>query len=366
MNVGVLGAGQLGRMLALAGYPLGINVKCYDPGPDSGEDCCAAAVAPHTRAAWDDRAALQRFAKSVDVVTWEFENVPVASVEFASLHAPVYPSINALAIGQDRLLEKRLFQHIGAGVHPYQPCENPQEFDRAVAVIGLPCIAKTRRFGYDGKGQFVMRTPADIPAARAALGERACIIEQLVPFAAEVSAIAAADRHRNIVHYPLTQNSHVRGILHRSLAPAPCATAAMVHRAQEIISAAMQELQYVGVLAVEFFVTSDGDLLVNEMAPRVHNSGHWTLDGAVTSQFENHLRAVTGLPLGTAECRGGLPSVMFNIVGNVVDHHKLLQVPGLHLHDYGKTPRPGRKVAHATLHPVVSEWESLARHFDVV
>ncbi len=361
MNVGVLGAGQLGRMLALAGYPLGINVTCYDP----GEDCCAAQVARHTRAPWDDRAALERFAKSVDVVTWEFENVPVATVEYVSMHAPVYPSINALAIGQDRLLEKRLFQRIGAGVHPYQPCGTPQEFDEALAAIGLPCIAKTRRFGYDGKGQCVMRTPEDVPAARAALGNHPCIIEQLVPFVAEVSAIAAADRAGTVVHYPVTQNTHTRGILHRSLAPAPCATPAIEAAAREVIAAAIHELRYVGVLAVEFFVTSAGELLVNEMAPRVHNSGHWTMDGAITGQFENHLRAVTGLPLGLTECRGGLPSVMFNIVGSVVDHHTLLQIPGLHLHDYGKAPRPGRKVAHATLHPVVSEWESLARHFDV-
>jgi 5-(carboxyamino)imidazole ribonucleotide synthase len=352
MVIGVLGAGQLGRMLALAGYPLGMKFAFFDP----AADCAAADVGPQIRAAWDDQAALRQFAQGIDLFTWEFENVPVATVELLAKLVPGYPHVRALTQGQDRIEEKRLFQRVGMNVHPFAAASTLAEFEHAVSVVGIPCVAKSRWMGYDGKGQAVIRDAAQVAEAWSSLGGVPLLVEQFVPFDFEVSIVATRGRGGEIVTYPLTQNVHRGGILRLSQVPAPDATASLEAQAQRHAKALLNELDYVGTLAIEFFVRGD-QLLTNEFAPRVHNSGHWTIEGAVTSQFENHVRAIAGLPLGDASLRGG-PSVMLNIIGDRPDTAALLRVPGLHLHDYGKAARPSRKIGHVTLHPPSPDWRA--------
>lgn len=353
MVIGVLGGGQLGRMLALAGYPLGLSFRFFDP---AGE-CPAADLGPHHRAAWDDHAALREFASKVDVVTWEFENVPTATVEFLSALVPVRPHLQALERGQDRLDEKEFFVAQGLDVHPFRVASTFEQFTESVAAIGLPCVAKTRRMGYDGKGQAVLRTTSDVEPAWKALGAHPVLVEQFIPFDAEASIIGVRGVSGEIRTYPLTRNVHRAGILRLSEAPSPLASGPLGEQAVGHVTAVMQALDYVGVLAIEFFIAGDR-LLANEMAPRVHNSGHWTIEGARTSQFENHVRAVAGLPLGDCSLRSG-PCVMVNIIGLRPDAASLLAVPGLHLHDYAKAAKPGRKIGHATLSPVPEAWDRI-------
>ena len=342
-RVGILGGGQLGRMLALAGHPLGLDCTVLDPSFDP----CAGPVAGHVRGEFDgDFLALYELVKKADVITYEFENVPVETARWLADRLPVYPPPRALEVSQERLAEKTFFQSLGIPTPPFAAVETRDRFDAALREIGLPAVVKTRRFGYDGKGQAVIRTSADVEAAWLKLGGRPLIVEGFVPFDRELSLIAVRGKGGEVVCYPLVENEHRDGILHRSLAPADRTGEELTERAQEYATRVLNELDYVGVLTIEWF--QDGPrLLANEMAPRVHNSGHWTIEGAATSQFENHLRAVCGLPLGRADAVGW--SAMYNFIGEVPAAAEVLAQPGCHFHHYGKPPRPGRKVGHATI-----------------
>lgn len=344
-TLGVMGGGQLARMLALAGAPLGVKFLVVDPSPQA----CAGDVAPLFQAGWDDPGTLAPFAERIDAVTFDFENVPAATAEWLTEHTRVAPRPKALAVAQDRLAEKTLFNEIGLPTADFATVDTREDLQAAVARVGLPSILKTRRMGYDGKGQFRLRSEADIEAAWEALGDPAAryglILEAFVPFQREVSVLAVRGRDGEFRTWPLTQNWHRDGILSLSLAPAPDSEALRAEAFGHARTLA-ERLDYVGVFALELFV-KDGQLLGNEMAPRVHNSGHWTIDGAHTSQFENHVRAVMGLPLGDTGARGH--SVMFNWIGELPDAEPVLTAVDGHWHDYGKRARPGRKVGHATV-----------------
>ncbi|MEA9555005.1 5-(carboxyamino)imidazole ribonucleotide synthase [Xanthomonas nasturtii] len=344
-TVGILGGGQLARMLVLAGSPLGLRFAVFDPAADA----CAGQVAPLQVGAFDDAVALAAFAAQVDVITFDFENVPAASAQQLAAQVPVFPRPDALAVAQDRLSEKTLFRELGIPVPEFAAIDDRAGLDAALARIGTPCVLKTRRFGYDGKGQFRIKTLADADAAWTALGAQAAkvglILEAFVPFQREVSVVAVRGRDGEFRAWPLTENWHVDGVLSASLAPANV-DATLQEVAEAHARAIADTLDYVGVFALELFVR-DGALLANEIAPRVHNSGHWTIEGAETSQFENHLRAVLGLPLGSTAMRGH--ACMLNWLGAMPDAVAFLAVPGGHWHDYGKQARDGRKVGHATL-----------------
>ena len=340
--VGVLGAGQLGRMLALAGYPLGLRFAFFDENAEAP----AGHLGPLTAASWDDHAALDAFANSVDLVTYEFENVPVTAAQRLAEHVPVFPPPGALRVAQDRLNEKNLFRDLDIETVTFATVDTRDELDSAVAEIGFPSVLKTRRQGYDGKGQRVLRRGADLDPAFAAIGGAPLILEAFVPFEREVSILAARSRTGETAYWPLVENVHRDGILRLSIAPAPRADGALTDAAVAISAKALEALDYVGVLAIELF-QYEGRLLANEMAPRVHNSGHWTIEGAKTSQFENHLRAILGLPLGAPDAIG--VSAMINLIGETPDPGALLGIEGAHLHLYGKPARPGRKLGHVTL-----------------
>jgi 5-(carboxyamino)imidazole ribonucleotide synthase len=340
--VGVLGAGQLGRMLALAGYPLGLRFAFMDESADAP----AGHLGDLTVARWDDRAALDAFAEAVDLVTYEFENVPVAATERLAAHVPVFPPPRALDVAQDRLKEKTLFQRLEIGTAPFVTVDTRDELERAVARIGFPSVLKTRTQGYDGKGQRVLRRREDLDPAFIAIGGRPLILEGFVPFERELSILAARGRSGDTAYWPLVENVHRDGILRLSIAPAPGADGRLTDEAVAIAAKTLEALDYVGVLAIELF-QHEGRLLANEMAPRVHNSGHWTIEGAKTSQFENHLRAVLGHPLGATDAIG--VSAMINLIGETPDPASILGIEGAHLHLYGKPARPGRKLGHVTL-----------------
>ncbi len=342
MIVGVLGAGQLGRMLALAGIPLGLRFRFLDPTPDSP----AGQLAEQIVGRYDDPAALDRFATGLAAVTYEFENVPVAAARHLAERVPVFPSPEALETAQDRLTEKTFFAQLGIPTPPFAAVSAEADLVPALARIGLPAVLKTRRGGYDGKGQWVVRSQSEAAAAWAEAGGRPLILEGFVPFTRELSILAVRGQDGATAFYPLVENAHRDGILRRSLAPAPGITPALQAQAEGYAGAALDALGYVGVLAIELFQVGE-QLLVNEMAPRVHNSGHWTIEGATTSQFANHLRAGVGLPLGATDAVG--VSAMLNLIGTLPDPVAVLVVPGAHLHLYGKEPRPGRKLGHVTL-----------------
>ncbi len=344
LTLGILGAGQLGRMLALAGYPLGLNFRFYDSTPHAP----AGQLAPLTVGDFDDLPALSAWANGVDIITYEFENVPVRAAEHLSAHAPVFPPPRALREAQDRLPEKTLFRALGLPTPQFQAVDTLPDLHAAADRLGYPLVLKTRRLGYDGKGQSVVRTPADLLPAWETLGagHAPLIAEAFVPFERELSSLAARGRDGRTVCYPLIQNQHRGGILRVSHAPAPAVSPALQAQAEDYIHRVLTELNYVGVLAIEWFVHG-GQLLANEMAPRVHNSGHWTQDGAITSQFENHLRAILGWPLGDPTPRAH--TVMLNCIGALPNPTEVCAVPEAHLHLYGKTPRPGRKVGHVNL-----------------
>jgi len=343
--LGILGGGQLARMLALAAAPLGVKTLVVD----SAADACAGQIAPLVVADWTDYDALEHFAREVDVVTFDFENVPAETAHWLAQRVDVFPAPRALAVAQDRLAEKTLFRECGLLTPEFKTVDTREDLDHALAVVGAPAILKTRRLGYDGKGQFRIKTLADADAAWAALGSQAqahgLILEAFVPFDRELSVIAVRGRDGDFRTWPLTQNWHTDGVLSLSLAPASD-IAALQARATGLARTLAEKLSYVGVFALELFV-KDGELLGNEMAPRVHNSGHWTIEGALTSQFENHVRAVLGLPLGDTSARG--LSAMFNWIGELPDAAPVLQAVDAHWHDYGKQPRLGRKVGHATV-----------------
>ncbi len=343
MIVGVLGGGQLGRMLALAGYPLGLKFRFLD----AVRDVPAAPLGRRITAPFDDKDALTRFARGTDVVTYEFENVPVDSAAFAESFAPVFPPPKALATAQDRLSEKELFTRLGIPVPAYAPVSSPEDLAAAVERIGLPAVLKTRRFGYDGKGQWVLRTPEDVEGARlAAGGGTPLILEQFLPFDRELSIIAVRSRSGELAFYPLVENHHREGILRLSLAPAPHLSAAVTAEAESHARRLLEALDYVGVLTIEFF-EYQGRLYANEMAPRVHNSGHWTIEGAETSQFENHLRAILDLPLGGTAVLGA--AAMVNLIGALPDLGPCYAGRDVHVHLYDKKPRKGRKLGHLTV-----------------
>jgi 5-(carboxyamino)imidazole ribonucleotide synthase len=343
--LGILGGGQLARMLALAAAPLGVKTLVVD----SSADACAGQLAPLVVAGWDDYAALEAFAAQVDVVTFDFENVPAETARWLAERVAVWPAPQALAVAQDRLTEKTLFRECGISTPEFRVVDSREGLDQALAALGVPAILKTRRFGYDGKGQFRLKELADADAAWLALGEQAAehglILEAFVPFERELSVIAVRGSDGDFRTWPLTQNWHTDGVLAMSLAPARDIEQ-LQQRATLLARTLAERLGYVGVFALELFVRN-GELLGNEMAPRVHNSGHWTIEGAHTSQFENHVRAVLGLPLGDTGARG--MSAMFNWLGELPEMAPVLQAVDAHWHDYGKQARPGRKVGHATL-----------------
>jgi 5-(carboxyamino)imidazole ribonucleotide synthase len=340
MTIGIVGAGQLGRMMALAGYPLGLDFLFLDKetATPGGQ------VAPLLAGALDDRELLGELSRRCEVMTFDWENVPVASLENLPGAARVSPPLRALAAAQDRLTEKRTFELLGIATTRYAAVDSRASLELAVKSIGLPGVLKTRRLGYDGKGQFVIRSTADVDRAWQSLGASPLLYENLVPFDAEVSIIAVRGLDGSVVFYPLNLNVHREGILR--LTRAPHGSAALTRQAQRAARRLLEHFKYVGVLTIEFFVTR-GRLIANEMAPRVHNSGHWTIEGAETSQFENHLRAIAGLPLGSPRARGY--SAMINLVGEMPTREPLLREAGLHWHDYGKTARPGRKLGHLTI-----------------
>ncbi|HEX7769354.1 MAG TPA: 5-(carboxyamino)imidazole ribonucleotide synthase, partial [Dokdonella sp.] len=335
------GGGQLARMLAIAGAPLGQRFLVVD----SVADACASQVAPLLTADWCDFEALADFARRIDVATFDFENVPADTAHWLSERTVVFPNPRALATSQDRLAEKQLFAAIGLDTPEYAAVDSLDDLRRAVERIGAPSILKTRRLGYDGKGQFRLKSPADAEAAWTAIGGAPSVLEAFVPFERELSVVAVRSRDGEFRTWPLTRNWHADGILSASLAPAPGSEALAPHAFAHARRVA-EELDYVGVFALELFVVG-GRLLGNEMAPRVHNSGHWTIEGAPASQFENHVRAVLGLPLGDTSALG--INVMLNWVGELPPAAPVLAEPRAHWHDYGKTPRAGRKVGHATL-----------------
>ncbi|HEY7311498.1 MAG TPA: 5-(carboxyamino)imidazole ribonucleotide synthase [Gemmataceae bacterium] len=347
--IGVLGAGQLGRMLALAGYPLGLRFRFLD----TAHEAPVRDLAEFIRAEFSDAAALDRFAAGLEVVTYEFENVPVEVADKLSRRLAVYPPPAALQVSQDRLDEKSFFRQVGIPTAPFVPVRTRADLDRGLTEAGCPAILKTRRMGYDGKGQCVIRDPAGAEQAWQKLTksgrdktDAGLLLEGFVRFDRELSQIAVRGRDGQMAFYPLVENHHAEGMLRLSLAPAPDLTPELESLARDYATRILEALEYVGVLAIEFF-QQGGLLIANEMAPRVHNSGHWTIEGAETSQFENHLRAILGLPLGATDARG--PCAMLNLIGELPEVKAVLAQAGAHLHLYGKKPRPGRKIGHITV-----------------
>jgi 5-(carboxyamino)imidazole ribonucleotide synthase len=357
MNVGILGGGQLGYMLALAGYPLGLQFRFLDPSPEAP----VGRIASRVNADFTNADALERFANGLDRVTYEFENVPVESAKILAKRVPVFPSPKALEVAQDRLREKNLFRELGIATADFIPVKDAADLDAAIQKLSLPAILKTCRMGYDGKGQWMLRSAEDVLRAKAEMpapapmpsdgarrsNEAPYVLERFVPFARELSILAVRSSAGEIIFYPLVENHHRQGILRLSLAPAPHLELKTQQAAEDAARRVLEALDYVGVLAIELFELG-GKLLANEMAPRVHNSGHWSIEGAVTSQFENHLRAVCGFPLGSTATLGH--SAMLNLIGETPAPAEVLAIADAHLHLYGKSPRPGRKLGHVTLH----------------
>lgn len=339
-RVGIVGAGQLGQMLALAGYPLGIDCVLLDPSPTA----CAGRVARVIEGALDSPEALQMLAREVEVLTFDIENVPASALEAVRGRVPVRPSPEAIATAQDRLAEKELFRALGIPTAPFVPVAAREELAGAAAELGWPAVLKARRLGYDGRGQHIARSLEDLEQGWLSLGEVPAIVEAWVDFDRELSLLGVANGVGSPVFYPLADNLHQDGILRFTLAPfdAPELRA----QAEAWLESIIRHFDYRGVLTVEFFLSGDG-LIANEMAPRVHNSGHWTIEGAVTSQFENHLRAVLGWPLGDTSARGY--AAMVNLLGAEPPQSELLALDGVHLHHYGKAPKPGRKLGHCTI-----------------
>jgi 5-(carboxyamino)imidazole ribonucleotide synthase len=340
-TVAVLGGGQLGRMLAMAGVPLNIRCRFLDPSSDAS----AAAVGEHLCAPWDGPGAIEDLVAGAEVATFEFENVSLLTARAVHAMVELRPGPQSLEAKQDRLTEKRFLNDLGIETARFAPINDRSGLDLAVAEMGLPAVLKIRRDGYDGKGQCVLRSSGDVEQAWKALAGKPLILEGFVSFDREVSLLAVRALDGEVRCWPLVENEHRDGILYRSIAPALHAEQ-LQRQAEAAARTIMAKLDHVGVLAIEFFVVGD-HLLVNEMAPRVHNTGHWTIEGSVTSQFANHLRAICGLPLGETAMRGH--AAMLNLIGSIPDPIHLLAIPGAYLHLYGKEPRPGRKVGHVTV-----------------
>ncbi|MEN9430048.1 MAG: hypothetical protein RJA86_907 [Pseudomonadota bacterium] len=343
MKVGVFGGGQLGRMMALAGYPFNLRFSFYD----AAVDCPSAPLGQLFGDKHASPESLDAFIASADVFTYEFENIPVAWVERIAAQKPVYPSVKSLAISQNRLNEKKLFSQLCIPAAAYHEIHCADDLAQAASLLGLPLVIKTTMGGYDGKGQFVLRHMNEVSQAWAELGKAAPLIaEAFVTFQRELSIIAVRSQTGETRCYPLAWNTHHEGILSHSIVPAPQISAETQAQAEQYITQILHELNHVGVLTLELFDTQNG-LYANETAPRVHNSGHWSIEGAVSSQFENHMRAVAGLPLGSTEAIR--PSAMINIIGQHPDTSAILAIPETHLHLYGKSERIGRKLGHITI-----------------
>jgi len=340
MKVGVIGAGQLGRMLALAGIPLGLRFLFLDRSADAP----AGQIAQVVVSEFEDQAKLTYLARQVDLITFDWENVSVEALAAVEPTCPVRPPSAALAVSQDRLLEKQLFRKLAIPTPEFTTVDSRTELARAASNIGMPGVLKTRRLGYDGKGQFIVRSARDLDPAWEALGGKPLLYEAFVDFSREVSLIAVRSTSGEVAFYPLAANTHVDGILRHTIAP--FRQRSLERQAQRHLRRLLQHFRYSGVLTVEFFAIG-GQLLANEMAPRVHNSGHWTIEGAVTSQFENHLRAIIGWPLGSTAALGH--AAMINFIGSLPSRTRWLGERNLFFHDYGKEPRPGRKVGHCTV-----------------
>jgi 5-(carboxyamino)imidazole ribonucleotide synthase len=338
MRIGVIGAGQLGQMLGFAARDLGDECRFLDPADAPPAAVCGDVI----QRPFDDREALAELAAGCDVITYEFENVPVAALHAIAGRVPIYPPADALRHAQDRLDEKRLFDELGIPLPGYRAVDSREDLAAAADALGVPFVIKTRRFGYDGKGQFLVRNPAQLDAAWQALGAVPLIAEQWVPFDYEVSCIGVRNVDGDIAMYPLSRNVHENGILRTSRSPVDAPDLAAL--AGDYVRRLLQRLDYVGVLALELFVCGD-ELRANEFAPRVHNSGHWTIEGSETSQFENHVRAITNRRLGSTASLGH--AGMVNLIGEIPAAARALSA-GV-LHDYGKSPRPGRKLGHITV-----------------
>ena len=344
-TIGIIGGGQLGRMLAVAAAQLGYNCHIY--APDERSPAADVAVS-WTRAAYDDAEALRRFAAQVDVITYEFENIPFEPIAALTPLKPVTPTPEALRIAQDRVLEKSFVDGLGARTAPWAAVDDLDQLEQALARIGTPAILKTRRNGYDGKGQARIHDPTDAASAWQAIGGQPAILEGFVRFEHEFSVIVVRNADGGSASWDAPENVHRDGILDTSTVPAHPSILAQADAARALALRVAEELGYIGVLTFEFFAGSDGPVF-NEMAPRVHNSGHWTIEGAVTSQFENHIRAICGLPLGSTKLVAQSVE-MRNLIGEEAnDWPAILSDPAAHLHLYGKRiPRPGRKMGHVT------------------
>jgi len=338
-RVGIIGAGQLGKMLGQAGKRLGIDCVFLDP----SDDPPAQSIGPVIKRQFDDTEGLCELASRVDVLSYEFENVPVGALAAIEDEIDIFPPTSALGLAQDRLLEKQLFQSLDIPMPAFKTVDSESDLRKAAREIGFPIVLKTRRLGYDGKGQAVIHDASELRDAWQELGDTPLIAEEMIAFDCEVSAIGVRSAGGDMAFYPLTENVHKSGILSTSKSVA--ATPTLNRLAQKYHRALVTQLDYVGILALELFVVGD-TLLANEFAPRVHNSGHWTIEGAVTSQFENHLRAVTNMPLGDPSATGY--AAMVNLIGSMPADLQALQAAGFHPHDYGKTARPGRKLGHIT------------------
>jgi len=338
MKVGVIGGGQLGRMMALAGAPLGLRFVFLDPSPEA----CAGDFGDLIIGNYDDPEAIEQLIQQVDIVTFEFESVPPATVEQIAKALPVYPSAHSLSVARERWAEKTLFSDLNIPTAPVYKVESQQDLELAIQEIGVPAIIKTRTLGYDGKGQKLLKIESDVENTFIELGSVPLIYEGFVDFDTEVSCIAVRGTEGKTRIYPLVENEHRQGILHQST---PLSAHPLQSLAEEYATKVMDHLDYVGVLTFEFFVYGD-QLIANEMAPRVHNSGHWTIEGSVCSQFENHVRAISGLPLGDTSALGH--ATMFNLIGCDIDQSAFLQIEGCCVHDYRKAPKPGRKIGHLT------------------
>ena len=346
-TIGILGGGQLGRMLAMAAARLGLKCQVFSPDPESP---AFDVVLNATCAEYADVEALELFANDVDVITYEFENVPAATAMVLAARRPVLPAYKILETTQDRLIEKDFVKNLGIGTADYADVSSPASLRAGIARIGLPAVIKTRRFGYDGKGQAIIREGDDVELIWEDLGTRSAILEAFVPFDREISVIAARSSDGHVECYDVTENEHRDHILKISRAPADIPEA-LAAQARSIAEKIANALNYVGVLTVEMFVVPENGgakVLVNEIAPRVHNSGHWTLDGASISQFEQHIRAIAGWPLGKPVRHGSV--TMTNLIGDdILDYERWLTIPGATVHLYGKgPPRPGRKMGHVT------------------
>lgn len=342
MKLGILGGGQLAQMLAEAARPLGVECTVLDPTPD-------APATRHARqicAAYDDKAALEELAANVDVATYEFENVPEIAATTLASKVPLRPLPIALTTSQDRLHEKSMFRALQIPTAPFRQVDSAADLEQAVREVGLPAVLKTRRLGYDGKGQLVLRTESDLKGAFEKLGNVPCILEGFIRFERELSLVCVRARSGETKFYPLTQTIHESGILRMTVSPAPRVSDALSKMAREYGERVLNHLYYVGTLALELF-ESNGALLANEIAPRVHNSGHWTIEGTRTSQFENHVRAVMDLPLGDIE--PVRPSVMLNVLGDAPSNEDVATIRGAAFHLYGKSPARLRKIGHITL-----------------